>query len=123
MGVASRLGRYGLVNAMSAQAQPSSNYRALVCIFLFGGNDGNNTIVPLDSAGYNNYANIRKNLALASSSLLPITTKSNQPYGFHGSLSAFQKLFNGGQLAVLANVEARVRLLVAGRPTPSAAER
>ena len=104
LGVASRLGRYGLVNAMSTQAQPSSNYRALVCIFLFGGNDGNNTIVPLDSAGYNNYANIRKNLALASSSLLPITTKSSQLYGFHGSLSAFQKLFNGGQLAVLANV-------------------
>jgi uncharacterized protein (DUF1501 family) len=105
MGFASRLGRYGLVSAMSTtQAPAPGNYRALVCIFLFGGNDGNNMIVPLDTAGYDNYAKIRQNLALASSSLLPITTKSNQLYGLHGDLPDLQTLFNSGQLAVLANV-------------------
>jgi uncharacterized protein (DUF1501 family) len=105
MGFASRLGRYGLVSAMStAQAPAPTNYRALVCIFLFGGNDGNNTIVPLDTEGYDNYARIRQNLALPSSSLLPITTKTHQLYGLHRDLPDLQKLFNSGQLAVLANV-------------------
>lgn len=104
MGFASRIGRYGLVNAMSTQAPAPANYRALVCIFLFGGNDGNNMIVPLDTAGYDNYASIRGGLALPSSSLLPITTEAHQLYGLHSDLPDLQKLFNSGQLAILANV-------------------
>jgi len=40
---------------MTARAQSSSDYKALVCIFLFGGNDANNMLVPNDTATYANY--------------------------------------------------------------------
>ena len=53
-GLASRL---DLVNFVaSAHAQAASDYKALVCVFMFGGNDGNNTLIPIDTAGYGQYA-------------------------------------------------------------------
>ena len=97
------LGRLNMIHALAAG--PASGYQALVCVFLFGGNDSNNLIVPNDSAGYQNYAAIRSNLALSQSSLLPIVTKTgNVPYGLHPQLPGLQGLFNSGQLAVVANV-------------------
>src|ERR1700691_269639 len=97
------LGRLNLIHAYAAGA--ATDYRALVCIFLFGGNDSNNMIVPNDTAGYANYAAIRANLALPQSTLLPIVAKTGKvPYGLHPQLPGLQGLFGGGQLAVLANV-------------------
>jgi len=102
-GVTASFGRLNLIHAYAAG--PATDYRALVCIFLFGGNDANNLIVPMDTQGYQNYANIRANLALAQNTLSPIVAKTSKaPYGFHPQLSALQPLFSGGQLAVLANV-------------------
>jgi uncharacterized protein (DUF1501 family) len=93
--------RLGLV---SAYAQGSSDYKALVCIFLFGGNDANNMIVPYSSSDYANYASIRAGLALAKGSLLPVQPKSlSSAYAFHPKFVEIQKLFNGGQLAALVN--------------------
>jgi uncharacterized protein (DUF1501 family) len=97
------VGRLNMIHALAAG--PSSGYQALVCIFLFGGNDSNNLIVPNDSAGYQNYANIRANLAIPQSSLLPIVTKTGKvAFGLHPQLPGMQALFNSGQLAVVANV-------------------
>jgi uncharacterized protein (DUF1501 family) len=97
------LGRLNMIHAMAAA--PSSGYQALVCIFLFGGNDSNNLLIPNDTAGYTNYAAIRSNLALPQASLLPIIAKTgNVPYGLHPNLTGLQGLFNSGQLAVVANV-------------------
>jgi uncharacterized protein (DUF1501 family) len=112
LGAASSFSRFGLINAL---AQASSQYRALVCIFLFGGNDANNMIVPYDSVGYANYQKIRGSaasggLALDQSTLLPITTKSVQAstgsnlFGLHPELTDLQNLFNSKNLAFLANV-------------------
>jgi uncharacterized protein (DUF1501 family) len=99
----SALGRLNLIHALAAG--PSSGYQALVCIFLFGGNDSNNLIVPNDTPGYQNYANIRANLALPQNSLLPIIAKTGSvPYGLHPNFPGLQALFNSGQLAVVANV-------------------
>jgi uncharacterized protein (DUF1501 family) len=99
----SALGRLNLIHALAASQ--SSGYQALVCIFLFGGNDSNNLIVPNDTPGYQNYANIRANLALPQNSLLPIIAKTgNVPYGLHPNFPGLQALFNSGQLAVVANV-------------------
>jgi uncharacterized protein (DUF1501 family) len=99
----SALGRLNLIHALAA-AQ-SSGYQALVCIFLFGGNDSNNLIIPNDTPGYQNYANIRANLALPQNLLLPIIAKTgNVPYGLHPNFPGLQALFNSGQLAVVANV-------------------
>ena len=102
-GMSAALGRLNMIHAMAAA--PSTGYQALVCIFLFGGNDSNNLLVPNDSAGYANYATIRSTLALPQNSLLPIIAKSgNVPYGLHPNLTNLQGLFNTGQLAVVANV-------------------
>jgi len=93
--------RLGLISAM---AQGTQDYKALVCVFMFGGNDSNNLIVPLGSNEYANYAQIRANLALPQGQLLPVTPKSlTSPFGFHPQLKEVQALFNGGQLALLAN--------------------
>jgi uncharacterized protein (DUF1501 family) len=96
------IGRLNMIHAMAA---PPTSYQSLVCIFLFGGNDSNNMFIPFDTAGYQNYAAIRQNLALAQNSLLPVTAKTGKvPYGFHPNLPGTQALFNSGQLGVVANV-------------------
>jgi uncharacterized protein (DUF1501 family) len=88
---------------LNAMAQTSGDdYKALVCVFLFGGNDANNMLVPFDTQGYNNYAAIRANLALPQSSLLPLTPLPN--FALHPSLPDVQSLFNSGAAALVANV-------------------
>ena len=102
-GMTAAIGRLNLIHALAAPA--ATGYRALVCVFLFGGNDSNNMIIPNDTAGYANYASIRSNLALPQNTLLPIVAKTgNVPYGLHPQLSGLQGLFGGGQLALVANV-------------------
>jgi uncharacterized protein (DUF1501 family) len=99
---AASFSRFGLVNAL---AQNATDYKALVCVFLFGGNDSNNMVIPYDTAGYNSYKSARSGLALAQGSLLPITPPSiGSPFALHPRFSAMQSLFNNKQLAVLANV-------------------
>lgn len=88
--------------AMNALAAPASDYKALVCIFLYGGNDANNMVVPFDTTGYANYANIRADLALAQNTLLPLTPLPN--FALHPSLPDVQSLFNSGNAALVANV-------------------
>jgi uncharacterized protein (DUF1501 family) len=96
------LSKFGLVSAL---AQGTADYKALVCIFLFGGNDSNNMFVPIDSAGYMNYQTIRANLALAQGSLLPLQIGSQANFGFHPNMPELQGLFNSQKtLAVLNNV-------------------
>ncbi len=104
---AASFNRFGLVNALAQSAQ---DYKALVCVFLFGGNDSNNMVVPLSSSGYASYQQIRSVLALPQGSLLPITPPSiGSPFGFHPQLPEVQALFNQQNLAVLANVGTLVR--------------
>jgi len=91
---------FGALNAL-AQAG-STDYKALVCVFLFGGNDANNMLVPFDTKGYANYASLRANLALAQNTLLPLTPLPN--FALHPSLPDVQSLFNSGAAALVANV-------------------
>ncbi len=99
---AASFSRFGLINAM---AQTAQDYKALVCIFLFGGNDGNNLVVPMSSADYSAYLQTRAVLALPQASLLPVNPPSvGSPFGFHARMAEIQSLFTGGQAAVLANV-------------------
>src|SRR5260370_40873254 len=73
---AASFSRLGLIQAL---AQTAPDYKALVCIFLFGGNDSNNMIVPMDSTTYQTYFTARggvnsqtSGLALPQAPLLPI---------------------------------------------------
>jgi uncharacterized protein (DUF1501 family) len=93
------------MNAAVAQSN-ASDYKALVCIFLAGGNDSNNLIVPTLASEYDNYAAIRTPvLALPQGSLLPISplNSDGRTYGFHPCCAPLQNLFGQGRLAVLFN--------------------
>lgn len=88
--------------ALNSLAQNASDYKALVCVFLFGGNDANNTFIPFDTAGYNNYANIRGDLAIPQSSLLQLAPLPN--FALNPNLPDIQTLFNNKSAAIVANV-------------------
>ena len=102
MGAAAAFGQAGM---MTARAQSSGNYKAMVCIFLFGGNDANNLLVPNDAATYANYQKIRQNLAIPQGSLLAIhDPASNANYGLHPSFAPIAPLYASGRLALVADV-------------------
>src|SRR5271163_2739093 len=89
---------FGLLPAL---AQNGPDYRALVCIFLFGGNDSNNTIIPMDDASFKAYTSIRASLALTQADLTPtVYSTSNAPYAFHGQLPELASFFASKELAV-----------------------
>jgi uncharacterized protein (DUF1501 family) len=106
------LGTTGLINTifdlrkLSAATIPASDYKALVCLFLYGGNDANNVIIPHDNSGYNAYAAARGILAIPQSSLLPLTLPNGdgRDFGLHPSLPEVQSLFNQGKMTVVSNV-------------------
>jgi uncharacterized protein (DUF1501 family) len=93
------------MNAAVAQSNVA-DYKALVCVFLQGGNDSNNLILPTIQAEYDNYAAIRTPvLAIPQSAILPISslTSDGHDYGLHPSCPELQTLFGEGKMAVLFN--------------------
>lgn len=101
--LAAGMERFGQIHAFAN----GTGYKALVCVFLAGGNDGNNMVIPADPAGYAAYAAVRgaSGLAIAEASLLPIVPKSiGLPFGLHPSLEALHPLFDSGNLAIVCNI-------------------
>src|SRR5258705_6843088 len=93
------------MNAAVAQSN-INDYKALVCIFLGGGNDSNNLIIPTITSEYNNYQAIRTPvLAIPQGAILPISPLNfdGHNYGFHPCCSQLQSLFGAGKLAILFN--------------------
>jgi uncharacterized protein (DUF1501 family) len=108
-GLAARLPMVAALGAAAeASAQAANDYRALVCVFLYGGVDGNNLVVPMDAAGYAQYAAVRtegSGVQLTQAELLPIQPGNlATPYGLHPQLAELQPLFAQQRLALLANV-------------------
>jgi uncharacterized protein (DUF1501 family) len=94
------------MNAAVAQSN-INDYKALVCIFLSGGNDANNLILPTLQSEYDNYAAIRTPiLAVPQSSILPVSVLNGigQSFGLHPACPELQTLFGEGKLAFLFNV-------------------
>ncbi len=94
-----------LMNAAVAQSN-ITDYKALVCIFLQGGNDSNNLIIPTIQSEYDNYAVIRTPvLAIPQSAILSTgyTDAAGHSYGLHPACPELLTLFNEGKLAVLLN--------------------
>lgn len=123
------LGVTGLVNALAhlrlmtaamAQGSPGGGYKALVFLFLNGGNDSNNLVVPAgtaaDSPARADYESGRGVLALPAAGLHPMNLPpdcraftqyyggNQQPLGWHPAASGLAGLFNAGKLGVVANV-------------------
>ncbi|HZE10062.1 MAG TPA: DUF1501 domain-containing protein [Burkholderiales bacterium] len=95
------------IGAASAQAAPA--YRAIVCLFLNGGNDHSNTFIPYDQPSYDQYFAARDSIAIARDQLTPTATaavasQGGRQFAFHPSLTGFKTLWDQGKLAVVANV-------------------
>lgn len=127
----SALSQLRLLGAMAAdsgavRSASATDYKALVCVFLGGGNDGNNTVVPYDASSYAAYASVRGDLAVRREALEPLTTKAysdGRSYGLNPDLTGLKALYDSGKLAFLANVGTLVRPLTlaeyrAGGPVP-----
>ena len=95
--------RFGLVNAFAQ----STNYRALVCIFLFGGNDSNNMLIPYDN--WADYARIRDaasgiQIAKTAATLVQPPSAGGAHFFFHPSMTGIHQLFTQGKVAAVVNV-------------------
>ena len=103
---------------VSLLAQGAADYKALVCVFFFGGNDSNNMIIPIDSR-YGAYASMRGSVALPQASLL---TMGSTGYGLHPALVNVQRLFNQQQMTSVFNVgtlfQPLTRSTLNGSPVP-----
>ncbi|MCY7320099.1 MAG: DUF1501 domain-containing protein [Ramlibacter sp.] len=98
-----------------AAAQSATDYKALVCVFLYGGNDQTNTVVPYDSASYAAYQGLRSNIALdrsalADTVLAPATALAGgRQYALAPGLAPLVALFDAGKMSVVLNVGTLVR--------------
>lgn len=101
----SLLGSAGLLGALAGTGHAAdTDYKALVVLFLNGGNDGHNLLVPTD-AGYNDYQRSRANLALSKASLATLPgTAGGRSFGLHPSLAPLVPLYQQERLAFVANV-------------------
>jgi len=129
VGILNSLVNLKMIGNVAAQTSGDTEFKAVVCLFLSGGNDSHNMLVPTDLDEFNNYLAIRSNLALPApgadavpvpgsttgaviEALLPIdrqnSTKTaannDRSFAVNGSCSGLQSLFNSGDLAFVANV-------------------
>ena len=124
LGLGASLGMLAALGKIDLAEAAATDYKALVCVFLFGGNDGHNMVVPLQSAQYSAYQAARGALALPQAQLLPVTDPVLGPFGLHYAMPEMQALFNAGRLAIAANVGMLVQpttygnLATSGFPLP-----
>lgn len=121
-------GAFGNLRVLAAAANqyvfPAGDFKALVCVFLNGGNDSFNSIVPFTNPAYADYRTSRMVLiadggiafdqaTLSANALTPLAASGGLPgglpsdgasYGTHPALAGLRGLFNSGQVAIVANV-------------------
>lgn len=95
-----------LAGLQSATVEAATgDYKALVCIFLAGGNDGFNMLIPTDTTPYATYKKARSGLAFTPEQLLNLNaTPSGSNYAVSSRTPELRNLYNDGRLAFLANV-------------------
>lgn len=114
--VVNTLAHLRLVQSAMAQSAPT-DYKAIICLFLYGGNDSNNTLIPLDGVARTNYDSARPAghpvhiPVTGTNAALPLTAPSGgfgqssaSQFGVHYAMPHTQSLFNSGDLAFVANV-------------------
>jgi uncharacterized protein (DUF1501 family) len=97
-----------------ASAANATDYKAIVCVFLYGGNDYGNTLIPYDTTNYNAYQALRPTLAygrdlLAATALTPTAAPVDaagfsRQYALAPELAPLLPIFNAGHMGVLLNV-------------------
>ena len=92
-----------------ALASPGNDFRALICVYLDGGNDAINTFLPLSDFHYDQYANVRGKLSVAKNSIIPIGLNAEDrqgndvPLGMHPKLARLTEIFDNGDATVVLN--------------------
>jgi uncharacterized protein (DUF1501 family) len=94
-----------VLQELAAAGAPASDYRALVCVFLAGGNDSFNLLVPTNAADHGAYMASRGNLGIPANELLPISPINAQgrSFGLHPAVPELRAMFEAGQLAFVVN--------------------
>ena len=104
-----------LASIAAASAQTAPDYKAIVCLFFYGGNDHTNTFIPYDQASYDQYFASRNTIAiprdaaLAANATGSVASQGGREFAFHPALTAFKSHWDAGRLAVVANVGPLVR--------------
>lgn len=126
--LATSVNHFGLIDAMAQKnTEGVDGYKALVCVFLNGGNDANNMVMPNYTAGYDQYFAARgpQGMAIPRASMLPITPPSiGLDFGLHPNLTGLKTLWDQQKMAVVCNVGTLTQPLTraqyqAGAPRPS----
>ncbi len=92
-----------------ALATPSNDFRALICVYMDGGNDAINTFLPLSDFHYDQYASVRGKLSVAKNTVIPIglNARDNRgndvPLGMHPKLARLAEVFENGDATVVLN--------------------
>jgi uncharacterized protein (DUF1501 family) len=100
-------GLSALASQSAHAADVSTGYRALVCLFMAGGNDSHNWVVPIEPGEYAQYANVRRELAWNAAQLQPITSTSQgsgRRFGMPLELAPLRELYEAGRAAIMANI-------------------
>lgn len=128
--VATQMSHLGLVSALAQKKAKKEglvdNYKALVCVFLNGGNDSNNLVVPKYTEGYNEYSTARsaQGLAIPKDNLLSVLPPTlGVEFGLNPALAELHQLWGQNKLAVVTNVGTLVQPLtkaqyLSGAPRP-----
>lgn len=119
------------IGEAAAQSSTSSDYKALVCVFLYGGLDYGNTLIPIDDGRYPLYQRVRQNLALSKDLLAPTTLTPIQTQALDGAryamgpgLASLLPLWKSGDMAALLNIgplmepTTKLQYLNPGHPKP-----
>ncbi len=111
----SAMGNLNLLRAAVGNGFGFPDYKALVCVFLYGGMDGFNAVIPYTQAGYTAYQAARPSIAIPRASLANTTLNTTATsgdgfqYALHPSMTGLRSLFNQGHAAIVANVGTLVR--------------
>jgi uncharacterized protein (DUF1501 family) len=127
LGLGGATGVLGDLARVAHAAPVFGDYKALVCLFQFGGNDGNNLLIPYSAAEHASYAAARGALAIPRDSLaqLAIANAGTRAYALHPSMGALAAMFGQGKAAAVANVGpllapvTRVQFVNGSVPLPS----
>lgn len=103
----------GMINTAAARPHiigSNNDYKAIICVLLAGGADSHNMLVPHDQNQYDNYADLRSDLALSRETLRSITSlrtdipNAGRTFGLHPGLSNIENIYNAGDLAFISNI-------------------
>lgn len=99
-------GQLQIVNSMAEvnSAQRFGDHKAMVCIFLYGGHDSFNLVVPSTGNDYQDYARTRQSLAYQQEDLVGLNQTDTMDLGVHRNASALQQLFNSGRASIVSNM-------------------